>query len=396
MTVPPAARPVLSGSVAAAIVAGILWSIGAIEQIAPQPDRLALLLAGLVLLWTHLRGEGRAAFVGYYAVLIGAAERISRIPLVDGSDVLRATTEAIQTLLRGSDPYAHVMQSTIPVGSPFVYPPGEFLFYLPSYLLVGDITRVDTITGTLSIALIVLAGLRVGWERVVLPAMLYATWGVGAFRAVDGSNDVSAAFFVVLGLVALVFSDPLTRRGRVAFIVSAVALGWAVAFKQFAVVIVPLVIRHLAVSGRDWRRYALIAGGTAAAFILPFFLWDPGAFVAQQLATLTFHQNLWGINLLNFMAQYRDVEPLYPLFFAAEVILTLLAFAFALRSRISTIGLATFAGCGVVLVALLLARWSTQPYFIYVGAIACAALALVDRSAAPVGAEPTKNLESAR
>jgi hypothetical protein len=45
----------------------------------------------------------------------------------------------------------------------------------------------------------------------------------------------------------------------------------------------------------------------------------------------------------------------------------------------------------VVLVALLLARWSTQPYFIYVGAIACTALALVDRSTAAA-----ENLESPR
>ena len=357
---------------------------------------MALFLAGLVLLWAHLRGQGNAMFVGYYAVLIGAAERIARVPF-NGSDVLRATTEAIQTLLRGADPYAHTMQTTIPVGSPFVYPPGEFFFYLPSYLLVGDITRVDTITGTLSIALIVLAGRRVGWDRVALPAMLYATWGVGAFRAGDGSNDVSAAFLVILGLVGLAFADPATRRGRVAFIVSAVALGWAVAFKQFAVVIVPLVIRHLAVSGRDWRRYAVIAGGTAAAFVVPFFLWDPGAFLTQQLATLTFHQELWGINLLNLFASQVAVAPFYPFFFVAEVLLTALAFVLALRTRISTIGRAAFAGCGVILVALLLARWSTQPYFIYVGAIACAALALVDRSAASERTEHlSTNLESPR
>jgi len=384
-------HPALNGTVAAALLAGILWSVGAIDQIAPQPDRLALLIAGLVLLWIHLRGQGSPALVGYYAFLIGAAERISRIPLTDGSDVVRATTEAIQTLLLGGNPYAHVMQSTIPVGSPFVYPPGEFLFYLPSYLLVSDIYRVDTITGVLSIGLILLAGLRVGWDRVVLPAMLYATWGVGAFRAVDGSNDVSAAFLVIVGLVALAFADPRTRAGRIAYVVSAVALGWAMAFKQFSVVIVPLVLRHLAVSGRDWRRYAVISVGTAAAFVVPFLLWDPQAFIAQQIASLTFHENLWGINFLNFFAQYGDVTPYYRSFFFGEVVLTLLGFAFAIRARLATVGMAAFAGCGVILIALLLARWSTQPYFIYVGAIACAALALVDRSAGP-----SENLESAR
>lgn len=388
---PPAGRLAPDGAVAAAIVAGILWSVGAIDQIAPQPDRMALLFTGLVLLGVHLRGQGNPMFVGYYAFLIGAAERIARAPLTDGSDVVRATTEAIQTVLRGANPYAHIMQSTIPVGSPFVYPPGEFLFYLPAYLLTGDIYRVDTISGILSIGLIVVAGRKVGWERVALPAMLYATWGVGAFRAVDGSNDVSAAFLVIAGLVALAFADPGTRLGRIWFVVSAVALGWAVAFKQFSVVIAPLVVRHLAVSNRDWRRYAAIAAGTAAAFVLPFLLWDPAAFIGQQLATLTFHQDLWGINLPNLLAPYRDVAPLYPVFFAGELVLTLLGFSLAVRSRLGTIGKAAFAGCGVILIALLLARWSTQPYFIYVGAVACAALALADRSAAS-----TENLESAR
>ncbi|HUQ16426.1 MAG TPA: hypothetical protein VM070_01415 [Candidatus Saccharimonadales bacterium] len=379
------------GAVAGAILLGILWSVGAIEQIAPQPDRMALLFAGLVLLWIHLRGAGNPALACYYAFLVGASERIARLPLTDASDVMRATTEAIETLLQGGNPYAHVMQSTIPVGSPFVYPPGEIALYLPSYLLVTDITRVDTITGILSIGLIALAGQRAGWDRVALPAMLYATWGVGAFRAVDGSNDVSGAFLVICGLVALVFADPRTRVGRVAYVVSAVALGWAMAFKQFAVVIVPLVIRHLAVSGRDWRRYAAISFGTAAAFVLPFLLWDPQAFIGQQLATFTFHQDLWGINLLNLIAQYQDVAPVYPLFFAAEVLLTLIGFGFALRVRFQTIGRAAIAGCGVILIALFLARWSTQPYFIYIGAVACTALALADHSA-----RAAENLESAR
>ncbi|GAC1489421.1 MAG: hypothetical protein NVS1B1_06490 [Candidatus Limnocylindrales bacterium] len=379
------------GVVAGAILLGILWSVGAIEQIAPQPDRMALLFAGLVLLWVHLRGEGNPALVAYYAFLVGASERIARAPLTDASDVMRATAEAIETLLQGANPYAHVMQSTIPVGSPFVYPPGEIAFYLPSYLLVSDVARVDTITGILSIGLIALAGKKVGWDRVALPAMLYATWGVGAFRAVDGSNDVSAAFLVTVGLVALVFSDPRTRVGRVAYIVSAVALGWAMAFKQFSVVIVPLIIRHLAVSGRDWRRYSAISFGTAAAFVLPFLLWDPQAFIGQQLASFTFHKDLWGLNLLNLIAQYHEVEPVYPLFFAAEVLLTLGGFALALRARFLTIGRAAFAGCGVILIALFLARWSTQPYFIYVGAIACTALALADHSAGAA-----ENLESAR
>lgn len=368
----------------AAILAGILWCVGGIELSEPQLDRVALLLAGLILFAMQLRGQVQGPAIGGYAILVGTSERLSRSPLLDGSDVIRATQEAIEALLRGVDPYTHALASTIPPGSPLVYPPGELFFYLPAHLLTGDLTRVDTITGILTIVAIVVTGFRAGWDRVVLPAMLFATWGVGAFRGVDGSNDVSGAFLVVLACALLVFADHETRAGRTLFVLSAVAFGWAVAFKQFAVVLLPLLIRHLAASGRDWRRYAVVSLATIAAFVVPFLVWAPGPFVEQQLQTLTFHQEVWGANLLALASQYVNVTGVLPLFFAAEIVLTLVAFAVALGSRLSTIGAALLAGCGVILVALLLAKWTTQPYYVYVGGIAAMGLALIDRDARAV------------
>jgi len=365
----------------AAILAGLFWCAGGIELNAPQLDRVFLLVTGAVLLGLTLRGRDEGFFICWYAFLIGTSERLSRIPLLDGSDVLRATQEGLMNLLRGWDPYSVPLTSTIPPGSPLVYPPGELLWYLPAHLLFSDLTRVDTVAGILTIVAISVVGLRAGWERVALPAMLYATWGIGAFRAVDGSNDVSAAFMVVLALAILVFADRDTRFGRIAFVASAIAFGWAVAFKQFAVVILPLVLRHLAVAGRDWRRYGLISAATVAVFVVPFLLWDPRAFLEAQVAILTFHTEVWGANLPAVLQQYVDVSDWLPLFFIAELVLTVLALGLFLRARLPTIGAATFAGCGVILIALLLAKWTTQPYFAYLGGVAAMALALVDRDA---------------
>jgi hypothetical protein len=370
----------------AAILAGLFWCVGGIELNAPQLDRVVLLIAGAVLLGLTLRGRDQGPFICWYAFLIGASERISRIPLLDGSDVLRATQEALVNLLHGLNPYTVPLTSTIPPGSPLVYPPGELLWYLPAHLLVGDLTRVDTVAGILTTAAIGIAGFRAGWDRVALPAMLYATWGIGAFRAIDGSNDVSAAFMVVLALAILVFADRDTRTGRIAFVLSAVAFGWAVAFKQFAIVILPLVLRHLAVAGRDWRRYGLISLATIAVFVVPFLVWDPGAFLSQQLATLTFHTEVWGANLPALLQQYTDITAWLPFFFAAEILVTLVLLALFLRARLPTLGAATFAGCAVILAALLLARWTTQPYYAYLGGVASMALALVDRDARIVDA----------
>ena len=366
----------------AAILVGLLWCAGGIELNAPQLDRVLALIAGAILLGLSLRGTAVGPGIALYAVFIAFSERWSRVPFPDGSDVLRATDEAIGNLLHGLNPYTVPLTSTIPPGSPLVYPPGELAWYLPPHLVVGDLSRVDTWAGIFTVVAICVTGFRAGWDRVLLPAMLYATWGIGAFRAIDGSNDVSASFLVVLGLALLVFADRGTRVGRICFVLSAIALGWAVAFKQFAVVVLPLVIRHLAVAGRDWRRYGLISLATIAVFVLPFLIWDPRAFLSQQLETLTFHQEVWGANLPALIQQYWDITGLLPLFFALEVGLTLAVLVYALYARIPTIGIATLSGCGVILIALLLAKWTTQPYYAYLGGLAAMGLALVDRDAA--------------
>jgi len=353
--------------VAAALVLGLYWCVAGI----------VLLITGAALLWATLRGSPTAFLTGSYAVVVAISERASREVILDGSDVLRATNESLDVFLSGGDPYAHVLQSTVPPGSPFVYPPGEFLFYLPFKLVFGDINRVDTWAGVAIVALIVVAGVRIGFDAVALPAMLYASWGAAGFHAIDGSNDVSASFVLVLALALAVFAAP-SRGGRFAFFASALVFGWAMAFKQFAVLALPPLLRHLAVAGASWRRYALAAIGTTTALVLPFLIMDPGAFLEQQLALFTFHQETWGANLLAVAARFGDPTPLLPIFFVLELLLTFAVLAIALRWSIPTLGAAALAASGAILVPLLLARWTTQPYYVYVGAIVACGIGLLN------------------
>jgi hypothetical protein len=365
-------------AVLAALVLGLFWCVEGIDVNAPQLDRVVLLLTGLGLAWAALRDTPLVAgCTAYYAVLVAASERLHREPLLDGSDVMRATAESLDVLFAGGNPYTHVLQSTIPVGSPFVYPPGELAWYAGPYLLFGDITRVDTWAGIAIVAAIAVAGFRLGMANVALPAMLYASWGVAGFRAIDGQNDVSGSLLVVLALVALVFAEREDRWSRGAFVISAVCFGWAIAFKQFALLVLPPVVRYIAVRGGDWRRYALIVTGVVAFFVLPFFIQDPGAFVEKQIAALTFHDEIWGANILNTLAQYGDPTPLVPLFIALAVAGTIALIVMVARWRIPTLGAAALAGAGAVMVPLLLARWTTQPYYVYVGAIAACGVALL-------------------
>jgi len=363
--------------VLAALAVALFWAIEGIDVNAPQIERVAILVSTLALAWAALRETPYAAgLAAYLAVLVAISERLRRVPLLDGSDVLRATVEAIGVVGGGGNPYTYVLQSTSPVGSPFVYPPGELAWYAVPLALFGDVTRVDSWAGVAIVAAIALAGIRLGFENVALPAMLYAAWGTAGYRAIDGQNDVSASALVVFAAVALVFATGESRSSRVMLVVSAALFGWAMAFKQFSVLVFPPVLRWVAVSGGPWRRYAAVALGVAAAFVLPFLVADPGAFLGSQWAALTFHDEIWGTNLLATLRQYTDPAPFLPLFFAAELFGTLALVALVRWWRPPSLGAAVLAGAGIVMVPLLLAKWTTQPYFAYAGAIVACGIAL--------------------
>jgi hypothetical protein len=373
----------------AAVAVALFWAVEGIDVNAPQLERVAILVSSIALGWAVLRNSPLAApLISYLAILVAISERLRREPLVDGSDVLRATTESLIIVSKGGNPYASFLQSTIPPGSPFVYPPGELAWYALPQWIVGDISRVDTWAGVLIVVALAIAGLRIGFDAVGLPAMLYAAWGIAGYRAIDGSNDVSASALVIFACVALVFATGEGPWPRRAFIASAALFGWAIAFKQFSLLVLPPVVRHLAVSGANWRRYVLVAFGVAAVFVLPFFVRDPSAFIGTQISALTFHDEIWGANLLATLKQYGDPQMLLPVFAAIEIIGTLALVVLVVRRwNAPTLGAAVLVGAGLVLVPLLFAKWTTQPYYAYVGGIVACGLALIGFSASRMSGE---------
>jgi len=390
----------------AALAVALFWAIEGIDVNDPQVERVAILVGAIVLGWLALRGWSWApGLTAYLAILVAISERLRREPLLDGSDVLRATTESLVIVSKGGNPYAACLQSTVPPCSPLVYPPGELAWYAIPQWLFGDITRVDTWAGVLIVVALALTGLRTGFEVAALPSMLYASWGIAGYRAIDGSNDVSASALVVFACVALVLARPPDQRPSlrahdVVFLLSAALFGWAIAFKQFSLLILPPVARWLAVSGARWRRYTLVALGVTAAFCLPFFVRDPLAFFDDQFKALTFHEEIWGTNLLNTMKHFGDPQALLPMFALIEIFGTLALVTFASwRWRPSSLGAAVLAGAGVVMFALLFAKWTTQPYYAYVGGIVAAGLALVSvtagESRSPSPADPDGSVTTA-
>jgi hypothetical protein len=121
----------------------------------------------------------------------------------------------------------------------------------------------------------------------------------------------------------------------------------------------------------------LVVVGVVAAFVVPFFVQSPGAFVEKQIAALTFHDEIWGANILNTLSQFGDVTMLVPGFIALSLAGTIGLVVLVARWHIPTLGAAALAGAGIVVLPLLLARWTTQPYYVYVGAIAACGVALL-------------------
>lgn len=375
----PASQPRLT--LLAALAVALFWAVEGIDVNAPQVERVAILLASMALAWMALRdARPAAALTGGLAIAVAISERLAREPFV-GSDVLVGTRESLELVANGGNPYATCLETTVPPCSPFVYPPGELAWYAVPQALFGDITRVDTWAGVAIVAALVLAGWRVGSDAVALPAMLYAGWGVAGYRSVDGANDVSASALAVFACVALVFAMRRGRPSMALLVLSAALFGWAMAFKQFTVLVFVPVARAVAVAGLPWRRYVTVAFAVVLAFVLPFFVRDPGAFLATQLATVTFHHEIWGTNLLATVQQYRDVSALVPLATAVQTAGALAFVVVIVRVwRPSSLGAAVLVGAGLVLFALLLAKWTSQPYYAYVGGIVACGLALISVS----------------
>jgi uncharacterized membrane protein len=218
----------------------------------------------------------------------------------------------------------------------------------------------------------------VGPGRAAIATALYGTFNLAAVRSVDGSNDTALAFLVILALVLLSFSEREGRAGRMFFVASAVVFAWALVFKQFSWLLYPFVLRYMYCRRAPWRLHAAIAIGLAAVVTLPFFLGAPTDFLRNVFGGLTYHKNVWGLNL------WSAIETISPDFIAAVTsvipiigIATLLfVMSELIRVGVDDLGVAIFQSLVVLFVVLFLARWTTSPYYTYASAVLAAAIAL--------------------
>ncbi len=295
------------------------------------------------------------------------------------SDVMLTTNEALRVLASGGDPYTHVYAMTNPPGGPFGYPPGELAFYGLAHAAGLNVFRVDMLAGIIALGLIASLAPLIGDGLAALAIMPLAGAVDLIFHSTDGSNDTAAAFLALLGIVALVWSyDVRGRPGQALWWTSAIALGWVVAFKEYALPIAVFIALFLWRSdARRARGWIVAAAATTALFVLPFFAWNPGAFVSNVGGALLLHQNIWGRNVWHDVLSLEPGEvaiaPLIPVIMLAAFV----GLAVALwRRPAPSIGAALLQGCALLATTFVLARWTSSVYYVFLAPLAMTGIAL--------------------
>jgi hypothetical protein len=352
-----------------------------------HPWLTALLLIGLIDAFLVLRA---VRFGGWctllYVVLVGVANRLIRDSMLYVSDVIDATREALGVLFSGHNPYLHIFVTTRPPYSPFPYLPGELLFYGIPYALFHSIDAYDRIVGIATVFLIAALAPIIGTGRASLFTALYATFGLAASTAVDGTNDGSLAFLLVAAGVSLAWSEfartrilpPWVASG--CFFVGSAFFAWALLFKALSWPFLPFVAAYLfRTDPAAARRYLLTIGIFCVAAAAPFLLSSPGGFIINVYNGFAFHAySFYGMNVwTGLLNSGVSVNPRSTIVSYWYVALVLCLFVELLLSPSRSLGGAFLRGTAVIVTALLLAHFSTSSYYTFAGTMFIAALGLM-------------------
>ena len=260
------------------------------DQIGPRstaqefpPDRwltLSFFIATLMTAWVQPHDGNLAFLVLAATTLLSVRFRLGPLALIvlfligvelrfaefgqGVSDVAQTTVIAINALLSGQNPY---LISNAPGVAPFPYGPLSLLWYLPLH----D-PRVQDFA--VSIALMAVLALR----GQPLGLALWATAPVLVHLASDGSNDHSAALFLLVALLVL------ERSPRI----GAVLVGVAAGFKIYALAWLPPIL-FWAGAG------AFIAGivAVAAVWLPAAVAWGPTNILAAFQAADATHKTAY-------------------------------------------------------------------------------------------------------
>ena len=371
----------------AAIALALFWFLDNAQYNFIDPWSIVAIAACVLAATRAMRSLPGASLLALaVALAAGFANRIGRAPW-DGSDVLTATREALDTIASGQNPYLHYFVSTSPPGAPFPYLPGELLFYAVPYALTHSILTVDRLAGFLTLVLLATLVPIAGFARTALLTALLATFALAGIRSVDGSNDTSLAFLLVACIVALAWAA--YARGRkhpraaTALVsTSAVLLAWALLFKALAWPFAPFLIAYVCTFERASARwFVVIVGAIVGVTLDAAILFAPTGFVSNVLGGFSFHNDLSGLTIWAALRTAGvTIQPLLPVIPIVDVVAVACVFAVCIVRRVGSLGDAVLRGVLVLATLLMFARWASSTYYAYACALLVAGLALLPTS----------------
>jgi hypothetical protein len=395
------------------VAIGATWSLGAGALAIPScvgqpllrcgtsaynhvdPWATAMLVLGIVTGYAVFRKIREVeSLVLAYAVAFAVVNRAFRYPQLFVSDVINATREALGVMSTGANPYLHDFLTTSPQHSPFPYLPGELFFYGIPYVLVHSVDTWGKVIGIATVFVLASLAPIAGTARTALCVALYGTFELAAATSVDGTNDIGAAFVLLVAAVLLAWSDAARTRAwgpraaTIFSIASAVFLAWAMLYKATTWPFFPFFALYLwRRDRRDAMRSIAIVAVLFVAAIVPFLFPDPSGFFLNVYRGFVFNEYFYGLTIWTGLtnagvaidASARFISILFPI----AVIGTFLALI-AIPAR--TVGGVLARGTAVITTALLFAHFATSSYYAYAGALFIGAVALAGERDAPPAA----------
>lgn len=246
-----------------------------------------------------------------------AYRSVETLPLTDNDGAIQSR-EAARFLLQGINPYAADYSQTpfrifpSPVGPGvdnlavvhYAYPPLQFLIMVPTMFInqmfgtAFDTQLILLFVFMLFSALVVYLGPT--WPLRTRLLVLTAGNAWLLYLALAGFNDGMYVMFLTAAAVLTVKRHPM---------LGAAMLGLAFASKQTAWLTFPLWVAYWwclrPQSGLAWWRPIVVTGAVMLAVILPFFAWDPRAYVDDTIryvsGAIPFTYPLSGTTILQYL-----------------------------------------------------------------------------------------------
>lgn len=223
---------------------------------------------------------GLHAVMGAWVILVAPDPHI---------DVWVMQAEGSQALAQGTNPYLPIYENLHGADSPyygpglvedgeltigFPYPPLSLVLVVPGELLAGDPRFVHVAALGLAALGMAYAG---GGSRVATAAALLFLFAPWTFFLIAGAWTEPLVILAVVGITLAAARAP---------ILLGVAVGLAIATKQYLLLALPLALLLLARTGNERWRIGWQSLALAAITIAPFLVWDPGAFMWSTLGSL--------------------------------------------------------------------------------------------------------------